>query len=380
MRFINFNKLLLVAACLGISACSDKNQPEAEVQVPEVGVYTVISQPVSLTTDLPGRTAAFRVAEVRPQVNGIILQRLFEEGADVAQGQQLYQIDDAVYQANYNKLKANLENSERLADRFTKLRKSGAISKQDYDDAFYAWKQAEADIEVARINLIYSKVLSPISGRIGRSNVTEGALVTNGQPEPLAIVQQIDPIYVDVTQPVAQILSLQNKLAKGYLESKAENQAEVSLKLEDNSIYPLKGTLQFSEISVDQTTGSVTLRAQFPNPDGKLLPGMFVHAQLHEGVNPNGILIPQQAVMRDLKGNPTAWVVNADNVVERRELNVERTMGNCWLVNSGVVPGDRIVTEGFHRIKAGSVVAPVPAENINMKISFEPSGNQGGRQ
>lgn len=377
MYVVYFKKILLISALLGISGCNEQSGKAPDVKPLQVGVYSVVSQPISLTTDLPGRTAAFRIAEVRPQVNGIILQRLFEEGANVSKGQQLYQIDDAVYQANYGKMKASLENAERLANRYGKLRQSGAISKQDYDDAFYIWKQAEADIEVTRINLVYSKVLSPISGRIGCSNVTEGALVTSGQVAPLAIVQQIDPIYVDVTQPVSQILSLQKKLDSGFLESHAKNQAEVSLKLEDGSIYPLKGMLQFSEISVDQTTGSVTLRAQFPNPDGKLLPGMFVHAQLHEGINPNGIIIPQQAVMRGIKGNATVWVVRSDNTVELRDISVERTMGNCWLVNSGINQGEQVITEGLQRVRAGMEVIPEPAENVNIKIDFDDSSRQG---
>lgn len=376
MSFFTLQKTLLVTTLFGIVGCNDAKQNLAAVEPAEVGVYTTISQAIILTTELPGRTSAYRLADVRPQVSGIILKRLFVEGSEVKEGQQLYQIDAATYQAAYNKAQANLINSERVMKRLTQLKNSGAASKQDYDNAYYSWKQAQADKEVAQINLVYSKVLSPISGKIGRSNVTEGALVTNGQAQALAVVQQIDPIYVDIIQPMSQILHWQNTLAAGLLESNKANQAEVYLRLEDGSIYPLKGTLQFSEVSVNQTTGSVTLRAQFPNPDRKLRPGMFVHAQLHEGIAFNSILVPQQGVIRDLKGQPQAWIVKADNSLELRTLKTERTVGNAWLVSSGIAANEKVVTEGMSLVAAGKMVKPIPAKNVDLQSHF---GSMAGR-
>ncbi|WP_305080614.1 efflux RND transporter periplasmic adaptor subunit [Pusillimonas sp. MFBS29] len=266
--------LLVMAATL--AACGQPEQAPPAAAAPEVGVHTVQTEPLTLVTVLPGRSAAFRIAEVRPQVNGIVEKRLFEEGAEVEKGQQLYQIDDAVHQAEYDRARANLVTTERLAKRYQRLQKTSAISQQQYDDAMAAWKQAQAQAELARINVVYTKVLAPISGRAGRSTVSEGALVTNGQATEMVTVQQIDPIYVDVQQPVTEVLRLRKEMANGRLELAGADQAKASLRLEDGSIYPHAGTLQFSEVTVDPGTSSVTLRAEFPNPDGDLLPGMFV--------------------------------------------------------------------------------------------------------
>lgn len=356
---------LLLAGCDHQEA-ADNSPPPA----PEVGVYTVQAQHLTLTTVLPGRTAAYRAAEVRPQVNGILQKRLFTEGTEVQEGEQLYQIDPATYKAAYDKAQANLVTTRNMADRYAKLVKTGAVGHQDYDDAVAAWKSAQADAESTRIDLERTRMLSPISGRTGRSMVTEGALVTNGQEQALVTVQQLDPIYVDVTQPITEILRLRRALDAGNLQSAGDNGAEVRLTLDDGSEYPLPGTLKFSEVSVDQGTGSVTLRAVFPNPERKLLPGMFVHAQLQEGVQQNAKLVPQQAVIRDIRGKASAWVVKPDNTVELRELEALRTVGNAWLIGAGIEPGERVITEGTQRIRNGIQVKAVEAGNVQLDITL----------
>ncbi|VTP89468.1 Resistance-Nodulation-Cell Division (RND) multidrug efflux membrane fusion protein MexA precursor [Pseudomonas aeruginosa] len=330
-------RVLVPALLVAISALSGCGKSEAPppAQTPEVGIVTLEAQTVTLNTELPGRTNAFRIAEVRPQVNGIILKRLFKEGSDVKAGQQLYQIDPATYEADYQSAQANLASTQEQAQRYKLLVADQAVSKQQYADANAAYLQSKAAVEQARINLRYTKVLSPISGRIGRSAVTEGALVTNGQANAMATVQQLDPIYVDVTQPSTALLRLRRELASGQLERAGDNAAKVSLKLEDGSQYPLEGRLEFSEVSVDEGTGSVTIRAVFPNPNNELLPGMFVHAQLQEGVKQKAILAPQQGVTRDLKGQATALVVNAQNKVELRVIKADRVIGDKWLVTEG---------------------------------------------
>ncbi|ANY90613.1 efflux RND transporter periplasmic adaptor subunit [Pseudomonas plecoglossicida] len=357
-------------ALMLITGCGEQKQSSVAVTPPEVGVYTVRSQALTLTTDLPGRTSAYRVAEVRPQVSGILEKRSFVEGAEVKLGQQLYQIDPRTYEARLRRAEANRTTAENLARRYETLLQTKAVSKQQYDDALAAWKQAEADYQVARIDVQYTRVLSPISGRIGRSAVTEGALVTNGQAQSLATVTQLDPIYVDVTQPITKLLGLQKALESGRLQNSGENQAHVSLSLDDGSAYPLPGVLKFSEVSVDPTTGSVTLRAEFPNPDRKLLPGMFVHALLKEGVQQAAILVPQQAISRDTRGVPTVWVVKSDNTVESREVETLRTVGNAWLIGKGVNAGERIITEGVQRVRSGIAVNAVEAKNVDLVAEF----------
>jgi len=336
----------------------------------KVGYYEVNAAPLTLSVDLPGRTAAYRVAEVRPQVAGILQRRLFTEGGEVKQGEPLYQIDPRTYMAQQARAAANLRSARNLAQRYERLLKDRAVSQQQYDDAVAAWKQAEADKQVSDINVQYTKVLAPISGRIGRSAVTEGALVTDGQSSAMATVNQLDPIYVDVTQPITRILALKQALKSGALESTGADQAEVSLTLDDGSAYPLKGSLKFTEVSVDQGTGSVTLRAVFPNPDRTLLPGMFVHAQVKEGVRQQAMLVPQQGILRDSRGVATAWVVTPDNHVELRELEAVRSVGNAWLVNSGVKPGDQIVVEGLQFVQADSVVDAKPASSVRMTTAL----------
>ncbi|MBO3277808.1 multidrug efflux RND transporter periplasmic adaptor subunit MexA [Pseudomonas schmalbachii] len=353
----------LLVAMATLAGCEKSEAPQ-ETKIPEVGVVTLQPQVVALNSELPGRTTAYRVAEVRPQVNGIILKRLFKEGSDVKEGQQLYQIDAATYEAAYQSAQANLMSTQQQAERFKLLVADEAVSKQQYADAQAAALQAKASVDAAKINLRYTRVLAPISGRIGRSAVTEGALVTNGQSAALATVQQLDPIYVDVTQPSTALLRLRRELADGLLEKAGKNAAKVKLFLEDGSAYPHQGTLEFSEVSVDPGTGSVTLRAVFPNPGHDLLPGMFVHAQLLEGVKKQAILAPQQGVTRDIKGQATALVLNGENKVELRVLQADRVIGDKWLVSKGLNPGDRIITEGLQYVHPGDEAKAVPASNV----------------
>lgn len=352
-----------VALATLLSGCK-KEEAAPVAQAPQVGVVTLQAQPYTLVSDLPGRTIAYRVAEVRPQVNGIILKRLFKEGSDVKEGQQLYQIDPSIYEATLASAKANLQSTRSLSDRYKQLVSEQAVSRQEYDDAQAKRLQAEATLKSAEIDLRYTKVLAPISGRIGRSAVTEGALVSNGQATAMATIQQLDPIYVDVTQSSAELLKLRRELESGALKKVGDNAAEVSLKLEDGSSYAQKGRLEFSEVSVDETTGSVTLRAVFPNPEHNLLPGMFVHARLNNGVNETAILAPQQGVTRDLKGQATALVVNQENKVELRQLKASRTVGSDWLIEEGLNAGDRLITEGLQYVKPGVEVKVSEATNV----------------
>ncbi|MER1947085.1 efflux RND transporter periplasmic adaptor subunit [Stutzerimonas stutzeri] len=367
----------ILAVAVFLAGCQEEAAPPAQ-QKPTVGVVTLQAEPFAVTTELPGRTRAFRIAEVRPQVSGIIQKRLFTEGSEVKAGQQLYQIDAAVYEATLKSAQASLASSKSLADRYAELVKDQAVSKQAYDEARAASLQAEAELERARIDLRYTKVLAPISGRIGRSAVTEGALVSNGQEQELATIQQLDPIYVDVTQPARDLLALRRDLAEGRLQKAGENAAKVTLMLEDGSDYGHEGKLEFSEVTVDPGTGSVTLRAVFPNPDKVLLPGMFVHAQLVAGMKSEAILVPQQGVTRNAKGEPTAMVVNAENKVELRTIKTERAVGNRWLVGDGLQPGDRVITEGLQFIQPGVEVEVAPATNVdNRGVNAQPQGQEG---
>src|ERR1700758_3503814 len=369
--FFRFNLFLIAVALSGCGKTDHaKGSAGGSAHVQEVGVVTLAPQRVAIIEELPGRTTAFRISDVRPQVNGIILKRMFTEGSEVREGQQLYQIDPATYQAAYDSAKAALAKAEATlaVNKVTELRQkklaeTHVIAPQDYDTTFATMKEAEADValnkalvETAEINKTYTKVLSPISGRIGRSLVTEGALVTNGQTAALAIVQQLDPIYIDLTQSSSQLLRLQRELNNGQLKSVRDQNAAVRLILEDDTEYPEKGTLQSSEVSVDQGTGSVTLRAVFPNPRQVLLPGMFVRAQVEEGVNQQAILVPQRGVTRNQQGQPTALVVGANNKVELRTLRTERTIGENWLVTGGLSAGDKVIIEGLQKIAPGAEV------------------------
>ena len=367
---------ILPALCLAVlAACSSQNSTSAAKEPPEVGVVTLRAQPVTITTDLPGRTVAYRVAEVRPQVNGVILKRLFTEGATVKAGQQLYQIDPAPFHASLKsaqaaraRARATLTSAQLLAQRYQPLAASHAVSQQAYDNAVAAQDQASADIasanaavDAATINLVYTRVLSPISGRTGRSSVTEGALVGANQSTALVVVQQLDPIYVDVTQPSTLLLQLQRALDAGQLKKVGEGQAQAELTLEDNTSYDQIGKLQFAEVAVEPGTGSVTLRAVFPNPENILLPGMFVHEHLEEGIDEQGLLVPQLAVTHNQSGEATTMVVSSDNKVTTRVIKTERAIGDAWLVSDGVVSGDRVIAVGLQRVRPG-VVEVSPSE------------------
>ena len=355
----------LFATLALLGACSEQETAQAPQAIPQVGVVTVDAEHFVMTTELPGRTKAFRMAEVRPQVNGIIQKRLFEEGSEVKAGQQLYQIDAAVYEAALQSAEATRLSAGTLAERYAVLVKDRAVSQQAYDEARAAKLQADAALERARIDLRYTKVSAPIAGLIGRSAVTEGALVSNGQAQPLATIQQLDPIYVDITQPTRDLLAMRRDLASGRLEKAGDNAARALLKLEDGSQYEHEGRLEFSEVSVDESTGSVTLRAVFPNPDRILLPGMFVHAQLVAGARSNAILVPQQGVSRTPRGEAVAMLVDAENKVEQRIIQTDRTVGNRWLVSDGLKVGDQLITEGLHMVQPGMQVEPVPAANVD---------------
>ncbi|OLU27765.1 efflux transporter periplasmic adaptor subunit [Pseudomonas sp. PA15(2017)] len=353
----------IALATLTLAGCSDEAAPPPR-QAPTVGVVTLQAEPYTLTTELPGRTAAYRIAEVRPQVDGIIQKRLFKEGSEVKAGEQLYQIDSAVYVAAAKSAEATLASAKSLAERYKSLVSDQAVSRQAYDEAQASRLQAEASLEQARINVRYTKVLAPIAGRVGRSAVTEGALVSNGQTNAMATIQQLDPIYVDVTQPTKDLLRLRRELESGQLQKASDTAAKVQLRLEDGSTYEHEGTLEFAEVSVDEGTGSVTMRAVFPNPDHTLLPGMFVHARLPAGVNKEAILAPQQGVTRNAKGDPTALVVNAENKVELRQIKAERTAGNRWLVLDGLKSGDKLITEGLQFVQPGGEVKTTEAKNV----------------
>jgi membrane fusion protein (multidrug efflux system) len=330
---------------------------------------TLHPQPVTITTDLPGRTVAYRIAEVRPQVSGVILERLFTEGGEVKAGQQLYQIDPAQFraalestQASLARAQATLTSAKLLAQRYRPLAEAHAVSEQAYDNAAAAQGQAEADValakaavDTARINLAYTRVLSPISGRTGRSSVTEGALVNANQGAALVVVQQLDPIYVDVTQPSTLLLRLQRAFATGRLKKVGNNQAQARLIQEDDTPYEQTGKLEFAEVTVQSGTGSVTLRSIFPNPQHTLLPGMFVHEHLDEGIDEQGILIPQQAVTHNQRGEATTVVVLPDNKVSTRVIKTERAIEDQWLVSEGVAAGDRVVVTGLQRLPPGVV-------------------------
>jgi len=363
------------AVLLTLAACGQSSQPRAAgaPPPPEVGVVTVAPARVVLTTELAGRTAAYRIAEVRPQVGGILQTREFREGADVKVGERLYQIDAATYRAEVEraaaalaKAEANVATARLRAERYEELAAIDAVSKQARDDAVVALKQAEADtaaaraaLQTARINLGYTTVTAPIGGRIGRSTLTPGALVTASQATALATIQQLDPIYVDVTQSSAELLRMRRDMASGALQSAGPDQARVKLLLEDGSVFPLDGKLQFSEVSVDPASGSVTLRAVFPNPKQQLLPGMYVRAVLEEGQREGALLVPQRAVTRDPRGNAVAMVVAADGIVQMRVLRTERALGDQWLVSDGVAAGERVIVEGLQKVRPGAAARAV---------------------
>jgi len=364
---------ILAAAVLTFAACG-KDQGGAPPP-PEVSVVTLKPRSVEITDQLPGRTTAFRVAEVRPQVTGIVQKRLFAEGTEVKAGQQLFQIDSGSYRAALSSAEAALKRAEAqavsaklLAERYEPLIAANAVSRQENDEAIAARARAEADVasaraavDAARINVVYTQVLSPINGRIGRTLVTEGALVTSGQQGPLATVQQLDPIYVDIAQSSTEMLRLQRQLANGELVKGANNEAEVRLTLEDGSVYPEPGRLKVSEAQVDPSTGSVVLRAVFPNPRRELLPGMFVRAQLAQGTRSAALLVPQRGVAHNAKGEATVLLVDKEDKVAERVVTADRAINGEWLITAGLAAGDRVIVDGLQKAKPGSPVKAVPA-------------------
>ncbi len=364
--FLSFAFVSLFCGCDRFS--HGEIQSTDAATIPEVGVYTIKSEPIPLIRELPGRTAAFNVAEVRPQVSGIILKRKFEEGSVVEEGEELYEIDAAVYQANYDKAMAHFNSMDRTRQRAETLRESRTMSEQEYEDALYAWKQAKADVELARLDLNYCKVKAPLSGKIGRSAITVGALVTNGQGEEMAVIQQINPIYVDLKPAVPQVLRM--KTGNGN-DHPFWQGAKVSLILEDGSRYPHSGVIKFLDNHVQEDTGTITLRAEIPNHDCELLPGMFVRALVEEGVRQDGLLIPQEGLCRDFKGNPYVWLVRDDDTIEMRNIQTELTIGNTWLVDGGLKAGDRIIVEGIQLVAPGAAVVPRETGSLKMKTSFD---------
>jgi membrane fusion protein (multidrug efflux system) len=371
--------LVLLAAGCGKQQ-SQMGGGAPQMPPPEVSVVTIKAERATVSAELSGRTCAFLVAEVRPQVGGIIQKRLFEEGTDVKAGDLLYQIDPALYEAAYGKAKADLAKAEAHAvplrtkvERNKKLVKANAVSQQNYDDMLGELNTAEADIavaksvlEAARINLAYTSVTAPISGRTGKSYVTVGALVTANHLLSLTTIQQINPIYVDATQSSANFLRLKQEISTGLIKTEDSDKAKVKLFLEDGTPYPQQGNLKFRNVSVDQNTGSFILRMVFPNPDNTLLPGMFVRATTEEGVIEHAILVPQQAVMRDMRGNPYVILVDKDGNILQSQLTLDRSIGNKWLVKSGLKPGDRVIVEGFQSLRPGvNKVTPVDIETEN---------------
>ncbi|MDZ7868077.1 MAG: efflux RND transporter periplasmic adaptor subunit [Rheinheimera sp.] len=381
----------LLASALFLTACGQQAPAAAGPAIVPVGVVTLQAQDVTLSRELPGRVQAAQIAEIRPQVSGIVLARHFTEGSTVEAGATLYQIDPAPFsaallsaQAAAAKAQANIASTQAKAERYRELLKIKAVSRQDFDEAEAAFLQAKADLQsakaqisTAQINLNYSKVLAPIAGQIGKSTVTTGALVSSGQSQALATVTQLDPVFIDLTQSSSELLALkkralQQALAKGVIGT-AASQTEVSLTLDDGSVYPHKGTLQFTEVTVNPDTGSVTLRASFPNPDQLLLPGMYVRATVHEGLQANAMLVPQRGVSRNAKGEATALVVSKDGKVEPRVLQTNRTIGSNWLVTAGVQPGDQLIVEGLQKVRPGAVVQAVPATSTAVSSSEVPA-------
>ncbi len=382
--------LLSLFAAVTLVACSKNEEKTATKGVPEVGIVVVKPEKQTIVTELPGRTAAFLSADIRPQISGIIQHRLFREGADVKQGQVLYQIDPAPYKATYSsaqaslsKAQATLTSSRLKAQRYLELNKIDAVSKQDNDDAQSALGENQANVEVARaaldaarINLGYTNITSPISGRIGTSTVTPGALVVAQQATALTTVQKIDPIYVDVTQPSIDVLRLRRELESGQLKKTGVNEVAIKVVLEDGSVYPIEGKLQFTGLSVDPGTGVITLRAVVPNPDAVLLPGMYVRARLDEAIDDNAILIPQKGVARDVTGAASALILTRQGKVERRLLKVGRSVGNRWWVTEGLKSGDKVIVDGLQKVKVGDSAVGIDMTQQAREPVQSPVSNQ----
>lgn len=371
---VPFHLISFATAAIVLAACGQKQSAPPQ-QTPEVGVVTVQPTAVPVVTELPGRTNAFLVAQVRARVDGIVLRREFTEGSIVKAGQRLYKIDPAPYIATLNnakaslaKAQANLVTQNALVARYKVLVAANAVSKQDYDNAVAAQGQAQADvdagkaaIDTAQINLGYTDVVSPVTGQVGISQVTPGAYVQASQATLMSTVQQLDPMYVDLTQSSLDGLKLRREIQEGRLKTSGPNAAKVTLVLEDGRPYGEQGKLQFTDVTVDQTTGSVTIRALFPNPDRVLLPGMFVRARIEEGVNDNAFLVPQVGVQHDQKGQATVLVVNQDNKVDLRPIQTSGTQGQDWIVDAGLNAGDRVIVQGTEKVRPGAPAKAVDA-------------------
>lgn len=384
----------LVLSLFSLSGCGEKQAsaqaPGGGMPPPEVSVVTVASERIALTTELPGRLEATRVAQVRARVPGIVTKRVFREGSEVKAGDVLFQIDPAPFKATYNsaeaslaRAEANLAQANLKVQRFKPLVETNAISKQEYDDALTAQKQATADVatakatlETARLNLGYATVNAPISGRIGRALVTEGALVGQGEATPLALVQQLDPIYVNVTQSATEALELQRAMASGKLKKVGKDEAKVTLVTEDGRAYPHPGKLLFSDLSVDPSTGAITLRAEVPNPDRFLLPGMYVRARVEQAVNEQAIMVPQQAVQRDANGS-SVLVVGDDGKVAVRPVKADTAQGNSWIVSEGLKGGERVIVEGFQKVQPGAPVKTVAWKSAPGNTTTSPAPASG---
>jgi membrane fusion protein, multidrug efflux system len=383
-----FHKHIVAVLCVALCACQSGSEPVSKGRggTPEVGFRVMRATTAAIMTELPGRISALRTAEVRPQIAGVIQKRLFQEGAIVKQGQPLYQIDPSLYRAAVNEASANLASAQASAEatgaraeRYRPLAAEQAISQQDYTDAAAQARQARAAVaqnraalNTAEINLRFTRVPAPITGRIGRSLITEGALATVNQAEPLAVISVLDPIFVDIQQSSAELLHLRRQLAGG---GAAPLTAQVRLKLDDGSTYGHTGTVEFSEVTVDPSTGTVTLRALFPNPEGLLLPGMFARASFAQSQVSNAFLVPQVALTRDAKGNAQVYLVGKDNKAVLRNVTAERTLGDSWIVTSGLSEGDRVITQGLNRVKVGQAIKPVPdstAQRVGAKNGARP--------
>jgi membrane fusion protein (multidrug efflux system) len=377
----------LCAIALSLAACTAKEEKGGR-GAPEVGYVAVKVEPVPVTSSLGGRTVAFETSEVRPQVNGLIRRRLFTEGAFVRAGQPLYQIDASLYQAGVDQAAANLASArasaqatEERARRLEPLAKMQAVAEQDYTDALAQARMARAAVaqngaalETARINLRFATITAPISGRIGRSLATPGALVSASQADPLAVIQQTDPMYVDMQQSSAELTTLRQAIESGGVTA---GSTSVRLRMEDGSAYPFAGTVQFSDVTVNEATGTVTLRARFPNPKRILLPGMFVTALFDQAVNPTAILLPQAAVQRDFDGSAFVYLVGKDNKATRRKIVADRTSGANWVVTDGLKPGDRVITQGIGNLRQGAPIRPVPASSVQ-RVGAQPKGSATG--
>lgn len=377
--------IFALAFAFGVASCSKQAPPPKPV--PNVGIMVIRTEPVTLTTELPGRVSAVESSQVRPQIGGIIRRRLFTEGSMVHAGQLLYEIDDAPYRAavlnargQLARAQAAITSTRLQADRYRQLVAINAVSRQDSDNAAAAAGQAKADVvaqqgalQAAQINLGFTRIRAPISGRIGRSLATAGTLVQPGQTDPLATIQRMDQVYVDVTQSAADLLNLRAAVSGGAVAGQGPGSARVELILPNDAVYPIEGRLQFADVTVDQTTGAVTLRATFPNPAGVLLPGLYVRARLIEGTRLQGILVPQAGISRNERGQATALVLGPDNVVVQRIVTTDRVIGDKWLVTDGLKPGDRVVVEGLINLRPGTKVAAHPAGAGSAPAGGQPS-------